>query len=803
MRTCDLSPEQRTDALANGLVSRIEQTVARARALAERGYRVFPVDGNKRPYFKGWKDRATRDPDEVASLFAGYAPCNIAIVTDGLLVIDIDRREDGDGFAHLDRLREAAGAAWDAAPVVQTPSGGAHHYFRLRAEDAERWEVRSRAHVLGPASRVDVKTGAGSYIVAPGSGRGDRCYRGTLPGLGDLPFAPKGLLRLLYEGAERSGKGRKRKEPDLPTLLEEAKAIGALDVADHEDWQTGLFAIASAVRKGVLEREEGWRLLENWSRTLPNGTLCPTHDAAGNRRRFDHAVDHPPKNGKPITAKSIARRITQHRSRQAWGEARPGDAVDRLIAQGDGPVDPETAFEALNRDWAFIERYGGRAAVWSERDEDVVRLDDFHHRTAPLKVTVLTRGKARVTAASRLWAASSSRRVVNRVVFDPTRPAEFEEKGCTILNSYRGLAVERVAMEADPEATARPILDHFRERICRGDPATFDELMRLVAWWRQNLDKPGQVAIVLQGGQGTGKSLAARAICSVYEPYTLRTGDRGKIVGRFNSALETVLCLQADEAFFAGNPTIHRRLKALITDERTTYERKCFDAGTGANRVRLVMTTNESWAVPAEADDRRFFVLRVADREPGDAAYFRALARAIDDPRVIAAFDRILTGFVLGDWHPAQMNLGTAAHLEQKIESLELVPRLIHGWLVDGEIPASIPGEYAEGPIVSFADWSRGEVRLENREADRIVWLAQRRAREEHTRQRLPDKGAITKSLRRVIGMKTGKSGSRRYWLLPPLDEARAAFERWIGGAIDWDEADTIARPRFSIAPAS
>lgn len=49
------------------------------------------------------------------------------------------------------------------------------------------------------------------------------------------------------------------------------------------------------------------------------------------------------------------------------------------------------------------------------------------------------------------------------------------------------------------------------------------------------------------------------------------------------------------------------------------------------NFVRLVMTSNEAWVVPAGMDERRFAVLEVDPRVAGEHDYFREMADELAD----------------------------------------------------------------------------------------------------------------------------------------------------------------------------
>lgn len=93
---------------------------------------VFPVSRDKRPIVKGWRTKASRDPDEIKALFSMGGACGIGVPCgpdNDLICFDLD-------FGHTDDpARKAALQAWvdqhtdeinDGAIVRQTRSGGLH-----------------------------------------------------------------------------------------------------------------------------------------------------------------------------------------------------------------------------------------------------------------------------------------------------------------------------------------------------------------------------------------------------------------------------------------------------------------------------------------------------------------------------------------------------------------------------------------------------------------------------------------------------------------------------------------------------
>jgi hypothetical protein len=140
--------------------------LGQALAYAAAGWPVFPCtpDGTPPPDHKapltrrGFKD-ATTDPAQIRAWWHRWPGANVAIATGvpGPDVLDVDKHEDGDGFAAFNRLKRA-GMLAGARALVATRSGGLHAYFTGTGQQCGRL----------PALHLDFKA-AGGYVIAPPS----------------------------------------------------------------------------------------------------------------------------------------------------------------------------------------------------------------------------------------------------------------------------------------------------------------------------------------------------------------------------------------------------------------------------------------------------------------------------------------------------------------------------------------------------------------------------------------------------------------------------------------------------------
>ncbi len=211
-----------------------------------------------------------------------------------------------------------------------------------------------------------------------------------------------------------------------------------------------------------------------------------------------------------------------------------------------------------------------------------------------------------------LWLRSPRRRqYVQGVTFDPTTTKPIPG----VLNLWEGFAVKPAPGD----------WSLMRSHICDGDDERFTYLMGWLARMFQHPAEQGEVAVVMRGGEGTGKGTLAKAIMRLVGHHGLAISNGKHLVGAFNSHLRDVIFLFADEALFAGDRAHVGALKSLITEPYLTVEAKFANAIQAPNFLHVMMASNEEWVVPASQDARRFFVLEVSERAKNDHAYFAAI----------------------------------------------------------------------------------------------------------------------------------------------------------------------------------
>lgn len=128
------------------------------------GFKVFPCNAaTKAPLVTGWQKNACNDPDQIEKWWNRWPEAMIGVATgkiNKIVVLDVDVKNDVDGFQTID----TKGFFMSPGYSVDTPSGGAHFYFRLPA--TAKSALRSSVSKVG--SGLDVR-GEGGYVIGAGS----------------------------------------------------------------------------------------------------------------------------------------------------------------------------------------------------------------------------------------------------------------------------------------------------------------------------------------------------------------------------------------------------------------------------------------------------------------------------------------------------------------------------------------------------------------------------------------------------------------------------------------------------------
>jgi hypothetical protein len=431
--------------------------------------------------------------------------------------------------------------------------------------------------------------------------------------------------------------------------------------------------------------------------------------------------------------------------------------------------------EEINRSYALA-IWGGKAIVVNEQPHGplndrvrVLTLEAMHSWFAN-RVTEIegADGKIKVVSWAKAWHAHPRRRQYPGVEFFPNPDGATGTPG--YLNFWRGFDVE-----PSPAGSYGIFRDHLLTNVCAGDQRLFDYVF---GWIAHIVQKPRErlgTAIVLRGKRGTGKSKVGEVIGSLFSSHYFQVDEARYITGQFNAHMASCLLLQADEAVWAGDKSAEGKLKGLITAETQMIESKGVDPIRMRNYLRVIMTSNEGWVVPAGMDERRFCVLDVDSRCAQNHGYFREM----DEELNAGGRERLLHDLLQFDLSKVDLWQipRTEALLEQKVRSFDTIEDFWYNRLSEGALLAS-DSQWFER--VSAAD-----LHAEYVKASSQLGIGRKRGPAEFG-ARLHKLVPGLRKVRLSAEIAPGINGRKWCYELPSLSECRAAFDDLLGQAVVW-----------------
>ena len=428
---------------------------------------------------------------------------------------------------------------------------------------------------------------------------------------------------------------------------------------------------------------------------------------------------------------------------------------------------------------------GGKSAVLQEfktpegyTDFKLLSSASFHEWNVEheIDVGVDKNGKPVTMPETKFWMRHPKRRKYQDIGFFPGRDMP------DYYNLWRGFAVE------PRKGDCSKFLAHVYENVCQGDDALYAWVM---AWFADIFQHPAVkcgTSLALRGKQGVGKTKIGEVMESLLGVHYKLVADPRYVTGRFNSHMISLLMLHADEGFWAGDKKAEGKLKDLVTGKSHPIEFKGKEAFWINNYVRLLVTGNQDWQVPAGFEERRFAVLDVGDAHKQDHAYFAAIDAEMD-----AGGREALLYHLLFEVDCSKVNLRqiphTTALLEQKLETAS--PE--HGWWLDILRRGVLPGyrddkDAAERDAVGSAlrrlhraRQEAGRVPAGDRNAARHVPAEGRGTGPSPEQEEIPRQKTAT-------DLSVEKRGL--VYAFPPLSECRQSFAGLINEEITWEGED-------------
>jgi hypothetical protein len=449
---------------------------------------------------------------------------------------------------------------------------------------------------------------------------------------------------------------------------------------------------------------------------------------------------------------------------------------DSVFTTGDDEESSSAVVARMNRKHAVIS-HGGKTLITTEKRSGEVTFATFHDFKLlyenDRRLKPGSKGgddPNRYESVAALWMRHPGRQMYeNGIVFAPGGTPE------GALNLWRGWAVA-----PDTAGSCDLFLEHVRQVVCRGN---LDHAAYVFGWMAHLVQKPDEkpgVALILRGLKGTGKDTIGEYLAAMIGRRHVPTvSDPRHITGNFNRHLESALLLHVQEGIWAGSHQAESQLKYLVTSETVQIERKGIDSLSLDSFMRILITSNADWTVPASFDERRWAVFDVSDKHADDHVYFSPL-RAERENGGPAALLAWLQAYDLANFN-VRAAPQTNALVGQKLASLRGMEKWWYELLGAGELDcrSGYGDEWTTKGVTVLRTALRGEY---------ASWIKERKFEGEPIAERAF--GQLLRKMSPGVATKRGTQNSARpyEYVLPDLEQCRRELEQYLRGPIDWTE---------------
>jgi hypothetical protein len=318
----------------------------------------------------------------------------------------------------------------------------------------------------------------------------------------------------------------------------------------------------------------------------------------------------------------------------------------------------------------------------------------------------------------------------------------------------------------------------MRDNICQENESIYEWVMGRFAQIFQYPEDKRDTSLAVRGKQGVGKTKVGEVIGSLLGigRHYLCVAEPRYVTGQFNSHMAQLLMLHADEAFWAGDRGAEGKLKDMISGKRHPIEFKGKEAIWVANYMRLFITGNPDWVVPAGWEERRFCVLDAGEKHIRDHPYFEAIDKEMNNGGREALLYHFLNNIDLSKINLREIPK-TNALLDQKLASFSVEQDWWFDVLYRGELP----------------QLENGCECLKSQLHDSYLHRMEKTGRRGTPRATSTKLGMF---LSKVVGSGldgTIRDDKRKYkYRFPPLKECRERFAKLTQSTIAWEDPNAV-----------
>jgi hypothetical protein len=550
-----------------------------ALSCAARGFRVFPVGPDRKPWLKQWPTKCSSDEDQLIKWFTGrYKKAQVSVATgavSGVIVVDIDNKH---GAVAATTFQELVDQGWPKTMTVRTQTGGLHLYYKNPGD------IKS---VSDWRKGIDIRA-EGGQVVAPGSQGKDGDYSLLLDITPvSLPLSLAVLLprRNEVKGKTNLGMGEMWVPPETvkkgerdDTFFRYASSLQAREVSEDN-----ARAMLVEYYESAVEDREGFSLEDALDKVQQVYNRYASN-TAGVQRELESSAD-------TSAAALFGTDIVV--------ETDPG-------AKAPNPKEVRAFKEALSEACErniYVEAdaiyYDRTSRLWKKSQalaESLRRIKAWLGHTD-------AKGKPKLKTVWEYFAGSDYVERVDGVGFYPNDEPVVRRGKARYLNAWD-----------KPEATAEPgpvgiFTDHLLA-ILDGNEQECDWVLDWMAHLVQYPgEKIGSTVLISSTEEGLGKSILGKALAPIIGTRNLSYVGASQLKSGFNDFMEQSTLVIVEEFSILGRWETANKLKDMVTNDTVRINAKFRGEYNAPNHVNFLFFSNyPDAAALSNMRERRSFI---------------------------------------------------------------------------------------------------------------------------------------------------------------------------------------------------
>lgn len=229
----------------------------------------------------------------------------------------------------------------------------------------------------------------------------------------------------------------------------------------------------------------------------------------------------------------------------------------------------------------------------------------------------------------------------NKIVFKPNNHG-IKRHELNVFSNFKAQEVDEVDMRI-----VNVFKNHIFEIWADSNETNYKYIMSWIAQIIKTPHRKTEVALLLQGGMGTGKTLPCDFLYNwVFgKNLSLTASGLQSMTQRFNGSVMGKVFAKVDELSVISDSfnAAFDKMKSLITDRNIQIEKKGLEHIEIDNYINMILTTNHRHTVKLERDDRRYACFCVSEKHKQDDDYFSIFMDTLDNQN---AGDNVYTYFL-------------------------------------------------------------------------------------------------------------------------------------------------------------